>query len=127
MKALDKLDYIERAKLLHNLFPNEIPAFLEFTLAAAGETVASLPAWNRQDRVSINSPEYWCYLAGNINTVIKANKLLLTKDSKRFSESLFAGTDALFMVHCLQRYTSQLDTKFKTAVDLFFADDSEKQ
>ena len=123
MAPLHQLNNVQKARLLHALFINEMPAFLQF-LNTQCEIIR-----DNTDQIRISwqdgmlSAELWFSLsAETLNTISKYGKGLKSS-SAIFSEQLFYGFGAIFLIHQLHQYiatTPPTDPKFKTAVELFF-------
>lgn len=122
MNPLKALNNVQKARLLHALFYNEIPGFLGFL-----ETQCSIIDDSRDELVSnwelkLISAHVWLELADETRRVLSKFGKGLRTSSGVFSEQLFAGYGAVFMSHQLLQYieSNQADPKFKTAVELFF-------
>jgi hypothetical protein len=123
MKPLEKLSNVEKGRLLHQLFPQEIPELLEFVLgmcvAIRGQEAMHREEWNN----GIFGFDFWLSLIKNTQEHIEQYGKGLHKSSRLFSDQLFDGYMALYMTHALTTYTSTLQHpqhKFITAVDLLF-------
>ena len=123
MKPLDNLNNVEKAKLLHELFPEEIPAVLDF--------VKSLSVTIEEEREMLNSKwdnqlfsfAFWLSLAKDAEKKIDQYGVKLHTSSRLFADQLFNGYAALYLAHCLIQLTSQQEypnKKFIKAVELLF-------
>lgn len=106
MKAKDRLNNVERGKLLADLFPNEVQGILN-----AIPTYYKILIENEEEiRKNWDSPliavGLWYRLAEGINEIIEkeADKLL---KSKRFSDELFYGYNAFFTIDCIVKYADK--------------------
>lgn len=121
MKAIELLSNVEKAQLLHQLFPSEIPDFIRFVAgmcATIQEDKQIVATWDN-GLLDIDTCHLLVYEA---ERKIKHHDIKLHKSSKAFAE-LFDGTLAIFMVHCLITYTTirvHPNQKFVLATDLFF-------
>jgi len=124
MKPLNNLNNVEKAKLLHELFPDEIPAILTFvknlsiTIEEEKEMLNS--KWDNQ----LFSFSFWLSLAKDTEKKIDQYGKKLHKSSKLFADQLFDGYAALYLAHCLIQLTSQREhqnKKLVKAVELLFA------
>lgn len=124
MKPLNNLNNAEKAKLLHELFPDEIPAILTFvknlsiTIEEEKEVLNS--KWDNQ----LFSFSFWLSLAKDAEKKIDQYGTKLHKSSNLFADQLFDGYAALYLVHCLIQLTSQREhqnKKLVKAVELLFA------
>lgn len=123
MKSLDNLNNVERAKLFHELFPDEIPAILEYvkilsiTIEEEKEILNS--KWDNQ----LFSFAFWLSLANDTKKKIDQYGKKLHKSSRLFADQLFDGYAALYLAHCLIQLISQQEhqnKKFSKAVELLF-------
>ncbi len=123
MKPLDNLNNVERAKLLHELFPDKIPAILKF--------VKSLSITIEEEKEMLNSKwdnqlfsfAFWLSLAKDAEKKIDQYGEKLHKSSRLFADQLFDGYAALYLAHCLIQLTSQQEhqnKKFAKAIELLF-------
>lgn len=122
MKALHSFTNVDKAKLIHALFIDEIPAFLAHAQALSAymrdnpDEVQSV--WKNQ----LFGVDFWFQLAEDADRKIKRYGKQLEKSSNVFADQLFDGYGALYLNHCLTTYAEKgknADPKFKTAVDLF--------
>ncbi|MFA6084240.1 hypothetical protein [Mucilaginibacter sp.] len=122
MKTIDQLTNVDKAKIIFDLFKNEIPAFLEYTQTMADKVT------NEQDALKANwsnpflSYHQWLTLSEQANSIIKRQGKSLVKSSNLFSEQLFGGYLALFTNHCLEQYGTYKaqSPKFTYAISLFY-------
>jgi hypothetical protein len=122
MNPLKALDNVQKARLLHALFYNDIPGFLKFVDAQCHIIDDSREEIIRDWKPNLISVDMWLGLADETQRVLDKFGRGLVKSSAVFSEQLFSGFGAVFMTHQLLRYieNNQADPKFKTAVELFF-------
>jgi hypothetical protein len=122
MKTIDQLTNVDKAKIIFDLFKNEIPAFFEYTQAIADKVT------NEQEVLKANwsnpflSYHQWLTLSEQVNSIIKRHRKNLVKTGNLFSEQLFGGYLALFTNHCLEQYGTYKaqSSKFKHAIALFY-------
>lgn len=103
MKSLNQLNNVEKGKLLADLFPNEIPAILEFIKSmyinlTDNETIIKKD-W---DNGLINA-ELWYRIAKDVDMSIISNEKRLIK-SRCFSDQLFDSYNALYTIDCIVKY-----------------------
>lgn len=123
MKLLENLTNVEKARLLHELFPQEIPALLEFTnnmrIAIQEDEQLARDQWKN----GLLTVEARLSFAEEVRSKIDKYRKKLHTHSRLFADQLFDGYHALYMVHCLTLYTTthkHSNKKFVVAVDLFF-------
>lgn len=123
MQTLHNLNNIQRAKLLFDLLPADIPAFIEFTKSLAERVTENPDALREKWQTPLLNVEMWVRLSRAVYDVIEKYDIKLSKSGRLFSDQLFDGYLALFSVHCLQQFVEHAELKeprFKTAVALFF-------
>ncbi|RYD59143.1 MAG: hypothetical protein EOP56_02625 [Sphingobacteriales bacterium] len=123
MKSLDELMNVEKGRLLHQLFPLEIPAFLQF-VALMSQTIEE-----EQQRIKSKWAngfidfEYWLSLSRATAKKLTQYGKRLNTNSSLFADQLFDGHAALYLSHCLIQYTQPRkheNEKFTLAVQLLF-------
>lgn len=123
MQTLDNLNNVQRAKLLFDLLPADIPAFVDFTKSLAERVKENPEALREQWGNPLVHIDMWMRLAQAVYKSIEKYGIKLSKSGRLFSDQLFDGYLALFSVHCLQQFVQHAELKerrFKTAVELFF-------
>jgi hypothetical protein len=121
MKSLHNLTNIDKANLIHQLFPQEIPSLLEF-ISSMCITIKEDQELNRKkwDNGFITF-EYWLHLTSQVESKIEKRSSIYIKNPKAFSEQLFENHLALFTNHCISVYTrirQHPDPKFTLAIEL---------
>ncbi|WEK21324.1 MAG: hypothetical protein P0Y49_09240 [Candidatus Pedobacter colombiensis] len=101
MKTLNQFTNVDKAALLHQLFPEEIPSLIEF-MQGMSESIIENEELNRDKWdngfLSFNQ---WLHLAKETNTKIKENGTRMCKSTRLFSGQLFDGSIAVFTNHCI--------------------------
>jgi len=123
MASLKELNNIQRARLLHQLFPEEIPGVLNF-IAETCMVINNHPQIIRANWKNEQfTVELWLVLALDVECLIKRHGKNLEIQAIIFAEQLFSGILSVFLIHCLMQYAicnKSVDPKFSTAIDLFF-------
>ena len=123
MKALHKMNYPERAKLLHQLFPEYIPGLLDF-IEGMAYTIPEEEDHNRaKHHMKAITFEEWLALAAHISAVIARYGGRLHTSSRLFSNQLFSGKNAAFCIYCLKVYCmtrKPVYAKFNSAIHILF-------
>lgn len=123
MKPLNSLTNIEKGKLLHQLFPDEIPAFLVF-VHNMSITIKEQEKIHREHwENGLFSFDFWLSLLTEVDQKINQYGDRLNKNPRLFADQLFNGYLAIYLAHCLTVYTTRRqhpNTKFTKAVDLLF-------
>src|SRR5689334_463979 len=99
MKPLRTMNNVEKAKLLFELFPDEMPQFIsvmeEITQTVLKDPEALRDKWEGQ----ILTVEFWVELANTAIQIKQKYRTRISKDSKLFADKLFNGYQALFSAH----------------------------
>lgn len=124
MKALVNFDNIAKARLLHELFPNEIPALLDNIKEVCADLKTNEYVYRGLWDFGLMTFDAWLLLAENAEKIIIKQRSQLIKSSKVFSEQLFHSFDytVLFVNDRIVKYALEMDeqSKFRRAVDLLF-------
>ncbi|WP_179412666.1 hypothetical protein HDF19_13070 [Mucilaginibacter sp. E4BP6] len=125
MKAINQLTNTDKAKLLHELFPDEIPALLEDIQAVCAHFKANREAYAKTWDFGLMTFDMWLNLAEQADKLINKHRTNMVRSSKVFSEQLFHSFDytVLFVNDRIIKYAEgkSENSKFKLAVDLLFA------
>ena len=124
MKALNQLTNTDKAKLLHELFPDEIPALLDDIQAVYANFKANKEAYAKTWNFGLMSFDMWLQLAEQADKLINKHCTNMVRSSKVFSEQLFHSFDytVLFVNDRIIKYAEgkSENNRFKMAVALFF-------
>lgn len=123
MKPLNNFTNIDKAKLLHELFPDQIPLILDNILAVCEDLQTNREAYAAQWQPGFFTFENWLMLAQQAEKLIKRNRKDLHRSSKIFSEQLFNIYDYtfLFFNDRICRYADVTDNgKLKLAILLLY-------
>lgn len=123
MKPLESLSNVEKGKLLHNLFPQEIPAYLEYAERLCDTIKEDEGNQRKSWDIGFISFDFWIHLITQTQRKIEQYGIRLHQNSKLFSDQLFDGQLAMFQVHALLLYThtrQHPNPKFTAAIELFF-------
>ncbi|MXN91678.1 hypothetical protein GR160_10615 [Flavobacterium sp. Sd200] len=121
MKALDKMDNVDRGKLFAGWFPEEIQGFLEAVKGAYDYIVAHEAEIRETGEGVVFNADFWFKVAGNVAAAIEKHGKRLAKNQNLFADQLFDGYNALFTVDCLRKYQYLTNNpKFAQAVQLLF-------
>lgn len=116
------MNNMERAALLYNLFPKEIPALIDFTKGIAEINQQEEARQREQWKNGLFSFDFWMAQVNAVADEIAGHRTgKFTK--MEFSVRLFEGYKAMFMHHCLTLYTTTRqhpNEKFTQAIDLLF-------
>ena len=124
MKAINQWTNTDKAKLLHELFPDEIPALLEDIQAVCAHFKANREAYAKTWDFGLMTFDMWLNLAEQADKLIGKHRTNMVRSSKVFSEQLFHSFDytVLFVNDRIIKYAEDKSksNKFKQAVNLLF-------
>lgn len=123
MKPLEHLINVEKARLLHELFPQEIPALLTYTYNMCLTLLEDEQSVRIQWKNGLLTVDAWLSFISAAKDKIDKYDKKLQMQSDVFADQLFEGIAALYMVHCMTLYTTvqrHPNHKFVLAVDLLF-------
>lgn len=123
MKPIGQLTNVDKAILMHQLFPDEIPAFITFTKNLC-LTIKEDEQQNRERWDDGFMPfDFWLQQINDVEaSIIKYGKKL-ESSPRLFSDQLFEGMKALFTNHSLRVYITtkaHANKKYAVAFDLFY-------
>ncbi|MFT4093242.1 MAG: hypothetical protein QM640_06345 [Niabella sp.] len=120
---MENLINVEKAKLLHELFPQEIPALLEYIrnmcLTIQEDEQLTRSRWEN----TLLTFEAWLSFVKEAQSKIDKYGNRLHTQSRLFADQLFDGYVALYTIHCLTLYTTtqrHSNQKFAAAIYLLF-------
>jgi len=123
MKPIEHLTNVDKAKIIFQLFPDEIPALVTFIdgmcKAIKDNEQANRAKWDN----GFIDFGYWLTLLNEVEAKIQKYGIRLNKSQRLFADQLFDGMLALFTNHCIYVYTTVREhpnRKFKVAIDLLF-------
>jgi hypothetical protein len=124
MKALNQLTNTDKGKLLHELFPDEIPDLLDNIQSVCTHFKANREAYAKTWDFGLMSFDMWLQLAEQADNLIKKHRTNMVRSSKIFSDHLFHSFDytVLFVNDRIIKYAEgkSENSKFKLAVALLF-------
>jgi hypothetical protein len=123
MKPLTKLSNVERAKLLFELFPEEMPKFVDFIKDLTQAIIEDPSKLKSKAIEQIHTTEFWQELVNDTKGRLDKYGKRLAKRSKLFGDQLFEGYKSIYASYCLHQYitkTEGLNRKFRYAVLLLF-------
>ncbi len=123
MKPFKYLTNVEKAGMLHELFPQEIPALLEYTNKVAVILKGNVDMVRNHHLNGFLTANDWLSLAGEAQNKIDQYGKRLHTNSGLFADQLFDGHLAFYMMLCLNLYTTtrkHSNRKLVLAIDLLF-------
>lgn len=126
MRALNEMNNVEKGYLLAKLFPESLKSLTLFVqqeterFRAQEEYIRSIWA----DRTLVTA-DFWYALVSNTEQVLKRYNVTLHRSTRVFSDQLFDGHNAIFLINCLVEYADreECNPKLKEAIHLLFGHD----
>ncbi len=123
MKPLEDLNNVERARLLFDLFPDEITKAVDFiynmSLTILEEEQRNRESWDN----GLFTFDFWLSLVKEVRKAIEDYGTKLHRKGSLFADQLFDGYLACYSCHCLIIYvTTQQhpNQKFAAMVNILF-------
>ena len=123
MKSLEQLTNVDKAKLLHELFPAEMPQLVDYYLGVSEYVREHVEELSKKWDNPLMTLDAWVRLAEYVEQTIRKHGEKLHKSSRLFSDQLFGGYSALFTCHWTYQYITtqqKANRKFSLAVDILF-------
>lgn len=123
MKPIEQLTNVDQAKLLHELFPKEMPQLIDYYLGCSEYVQAHIEDLKKTWNNPLMTLAMWLRLAEYVEQMIKKHGDKLHKSSRLFSEQLFGGYSAMFTGHWTIQYVTtqqKANRKFTSAVEMLF-------
>jgi hypothetical protein len=124
MTAFSNLNNTGKGKLLHELFPDEIPQLLDHIREICADLKENREAYQSTWNFGLMTFDTWLSLAEKAEALIIKHRTNMIKSSKIFSEQLFHSYDymVLFVNDRIVKYAQgkSENSKFKQAVNLLF-------
>lgn len=123
MKALHTLDGAAKARLLHDLFPHEMPALLDAINAFCADFAERKEEYRASWKDGFMPFDYWFSLSKETAELIKKYGFNLKRSSKVFSDQLYFTYTAMFVTDRIAKYAenTSTDEKFKLMVRVLFS------
>jgi len=126
MKALNKMDNLDRGELLGRLFPEQLESIQNFIGKECEYFLQNETAFRQGwPKAGFFTAEFWYRLVEEASKEIERNQDKLWKRPRWFADHFFDGYNSLFAVHCLIEYaeTKECDPQLKEAIHLIFGCD----
>lgn len=123
MKPLHELNYVEKGKLLHELFPEETVNWIDF-LKNVTDSLTNDPQQITENWSStFVSYEHWKKLTEVVQQKLATHGTEMKISSRLFGDQLFNGYSAMYCSHYLKVYVmhkNHLSREFNLAIEMFF-------
>jgi hypothetical protein len=125
MKTLERLNNVEKGKLLADLLPEELPSIILFIEQETETFLQNESDIKTNWKATLVTADFWFRLVRNIDKSIKNCGSRLHKNHRWFADQLFDGYDALFTIHCLIEYSlkEQCNRRLKMGIHFLFGDE----
>jgi len=122
MKAIEDLTNTEKARLLHDLFPAEMPLFLAHLKNFCNDFRENKERYAKDWDSGFIGFDYWYSLTEETAGILKRHTYNMAKSSRVFSDQLFFTYTSLFVNDRIIKYADHksMNEKFKIAVNLFY-------
>jgi hypothetical protein len=122
MKALKNFDNTDKLKVLHELFPDEIPQLLDDIQEFCTHFLAHKEDYAKDWNIGFMPFDYWLSLSEQTAELIKKYHFNMVKSSRVFSDQLTYTYAVLFVNDRIVKYADEMNdnSKFKKAVNLLF-------
>jgi len=122
MKSLNTLTGSAKARLLHELFPQEIPQLLEDITNFCADFSENKEAYKKDWPSDFIAFDYWLSLSEETAGLLKKHGHSILKSSRVFSDQLYFTYTFLFVTDRMIKYAEKVSTneKFKLMVQILF-------
>lgn len=123
MKTFQELKSTDKAKLLHQLFPQEIPVILEFIKGMCAAIKEDEDRNRKNWDNAFITFDFWLELIEQAESVLSVYGTRLHTSGGLFAQHLFDGYISAFSIHCITIFIhvrQHHDQKFVKAADLLF-------
>ncbi|MBC7485626.1 MAG: hypothetical protein H7282_02605 [Cytophagaceae bacterium] len=123
MKPFKKLSNIEKARLLFELFPDEMPSLTLFIKVLTLSILDNPAILQNRPSDQLHTTQFWMELVADAKGVFKMYEKKLSKSSRLFSEKFFCGYNSIYAGFCLHQYllsNDSMNKKLRTAIQLLF-------
>lgn len=124
MKPYHKMDLLDKAKLLHQLFPDEMPQLLGFLKGVCATILEN--EQTGESKQLLQHHGRWLPVAKDLHRRIEQYGERLHDNASLFADQLFDGLDGYFVQECIKDYVTIKvldDQQYIQAVQLLFGTD----
>lgn len=122
MKPLNKMDNVDRGRLLADLLPLELPKIIQYIETEAQQMSEHEQFIRTHWAGGLCTADFWFSLVQNVDRKIKKCGSRLHTKHRWFADQLFDGYDALFTLYCLQEFATKTECseQLTQAIHLIF-------
>lgn len=124
MKPFKQMNLVEKAKLLSDLFPEEVPDMICFIEKQTVHFLENEAQIRSNWQSALITSEDWFGLVRDTEKRLKQRYRQLFVTQKWFSNQLFNGYKALFPIYCMVEYanSTECDHLLRKAIHLIFGE-----
>lgn len=126
MKALNKMNNLDKGELLCRLFPEELKKMLHSIETQCDYFLQNEPAIREGwQQAGFFTAGFWYRLVQDTRETVSRYQKELCKRPRWFSDQLFDGHNSLFAIYCLIEYAGKEECEYKLrlAIHLLFGDE----
>jgi hypothetical protein len=122
MKPLNKMDNVDRGRLLADLLPLELSKIIQYIETEAQQMSEHEQFIRTHWAEGLCTADFWFSLVQNVDRKIKKCGSRLHTKHGWFADQLFDGYDALFTLYCLQEFATKTECseQLTLAIHLIF-------
>ncbi|MFP3596945.1 hypothetical protein [Chryseobacterium sp. SIMBA_029] len=122
MKSLERMNNVEKGKMLADLLPEELPNITLFISKEIERFLKNEEQNKSAWKGTLITANFWYSLVRNVENAIQKCGSRLHTNHRWFADQLFDGYNALFTIHCLIEYTAttQCNPKLKLGIHFLF-------
>ncbi|ANF50285.1 hypothetical protein A0O34_07040 [Chryseobacterium glaciei] len=120
MKALERMNNVEKGKFLADLLPEELPNITRFIEQEIQGFMKSEDHNKSIWKGTLITADFWYSLVRNVEKAIQKCGSRLHKNHRWFADQLFDGYNALFTIHCLIEYATKAECNHKLKQGIHF-------
>ncbi len=123
MKPLTDLTQADKARLLHQLFPQDIPALLQYMRGVCAAIQENPQVYHQLLNNGFGSIADWQSYTADMSKRLEQYGKRFSTNSRLFGDQLFDGELTIFTLYCLKLYIQTVqhpNEKFTAAIKLLF-------
>jgi hypothetical protein len=122
MKSLKEMNNTEKARLLYDLFPEEMPALIENLIKVCADFLTYKEEYAKGWKDGFVPFDYWFALSQETAAILKKHGFTMRKSSRVFSDQLFYTYTIVFVNDRIVKYAQgvSMNEKFKKAVEMLY-------
>lgn len=124
LKKIKKMTIVERARMLHELFPDEIPGLINYVDGMCSTILEDTEANKELWKITVLPFNLWLEQLKAVQNEIHTYREKLHQKSTLFADLLFDGYRACFLIDCLRIYIStqkHSNWKFSAMLEILFS------